>query len=70
MYVYRSFGIGGRFSFLPERNEEFMKFAEETKKSLEETKREQEEVSKEKTEEERNFWLDAKYSDVSSDSDR
>ena len=40
MYVCRSFGIGGRFSFLPERNEEFMKFAEETKKSLEETKQE------------------------------
>ena len=46
-----------------------MKFAEETKKSLEETKQEQEQISKEKTEE-RNFWLDAKYSDASSDSDR
>ena len=47
-----------------------MKFAEETKKSLEETKQEQVQIPEEKTEEERNFWLDAKYSDVSSDSDR
>ena len=70
MYVCRSFGIGGRFSFLPERNEEFMKFAEETKKSVEETKQEQVQIPEEKTEEERSFWLDAKYSDVSSDSDR
>ena len=46
-----------------------MKFAEETKKSVEETKQEQVQIPEEKTEE-RNFWLDAKYSDVSSDSDR
>ena len=46
-----------------------MKFAEETKKTVEETKQEQVQLPKEESEE-RDFWLDAKYSDAPSDSDR
>ena len=47
-----------------------MNFPEENKKPSDEAPEEQVQLPKEKSEQERQFWLDAKYPEASGDSDR